>query len=212
MITSFDDILKHIKFQKVSYEEFCNRLSVLDISDKSGEFKIRSNIYDFIKRVAKKDGDDRLSRLNLYLEKMYRMLVTDAEISLKEWYDRYVSLPNDLNFYLKLPEGNCLTDDTFMGIKNSKYGRLSKNLNFENFYNTKKLYKNDSEYVLGLLKVMYEKFHIRNSLACPAFFDHICRIEDSYKQIWTDFMMGCNKASVFNPYTYKSILDTLFEG
>jgi len=212
MIKTFDSVLDEINIQKVSFEEFCKQLSILDISDKSGTFKVRSNIHDFISRVATKDSDPRPARLNLYLEKLYQMLVTDAENSLREWYERYVELPNDVEYYLDLPEGNCLTADTFLGMTNSKYGRLSKNLNFNDFYNTKKLYSNDSEFVLGLLKAMYERFHIRNSLAGPAFFDHICKIDKDYNQIWTDFMMGANKASVFNPYTYKSILDTVFQG
>lgn len=212
MITTFDKLLDEIKLQTVSFDDFCKQISILDISDKSGTFKVRSDIHEFIKRVAIKDTDTRTDRLTLYLEKLYQMLVIDAEKSLYQWYERYVALPNEVAFYLDLPEGNCLTGDTFMGMTNSKYGRLSKNLNFEDFYNTKKLYTNDSEYVLGLLKAMYERFHIRNSLAGPAFFDHICKIEDNYNQIWTDFMMGANKASVFNPYTYKSILDTVFEG
>jgi hypothetical protein len=212
MITNFDDLLKRVKIQNVSFDEFQKRLSVLDISDTTGTFAVRSDIFAFIERVARKETDFRPARMGLYLEKLYQMLVTDAEASLHEWYNRYVKLPEDVEFYLDLPDGNCLNDDTFMGMTNSKYGRLSKNLNFENFYNTKKLYSNDSEYVLGLLKAMYENFHIRNSLAGPAFFDHICKIEDTYGQVWTDFMMGANKASVFNPYTYKSILDTVFDG
>ena len=212
MITTFKDLLDEIQIKQVSFEDFCSQLSILDISDKTGTFKVRSDIYTFLNRVAKKQNDPRPARLNLYLTKLYKMLVTDAEASLQEWFDRYVALLNPVEFYLELPEGNSLTDDTFMGMTNSKYGRLSKNLNFKNFYNTKKLYTNDSEYVLGLLKAMYERFHIRNSLVGPAFFDHICKIEDSYSQIWTDFMMGANKASVFNPYTYKSILDTVFNG
>lgn len=62
------------------------------------------------------------------------------------------------------------------------------------------------------MKVMFEDFKLRNSLVGPAFFDHICNIDDDYGQFWTDFMMGCNRASVFNPATYKGIVDELFEG
>ncbi len=212
MITQFEDLLKAVQIQNVTFTEFCNRLSVLDVTDKSGTFRVRCTIYEFLDRVVKKESDTRKQRLNTYLQKLYQMLVTDAEKSLREWFDRYVGLQEPLDFYLELPEGNCLTDDTFMGMTNSKYGRLSKNLNFNDFYNTKKLYTKDSEYVLGLLKAQYEQFHIRNSLVGPAFFDHICKIEDSYNSVWTDFMMGANKASIFNPYTYKSILDTVFDG
>ncbi len=53
MITTFDKLLEHVKIQDVTFEEFCSRLSILDISDKSGTFKVRSNIYDFLGRVAK---------------------------------------------------------------------------------------------------------------------------------------------------------------
>lgn len=212
MVTTFKDFLQEIKIQTVSFDDFCNQLSVLDVTDKTGNFNVRCTIYEFIDRVVKKDTDTRKARLDVYLQKLYQMLVTDAEKSLYDWYNRYVGLQESIDFYLQLPGGNCLTADTFMGMTNSKYGRLSKNLNFKSFYNTKKLYTKDSEYVMGLLKAMYERFHVRNSLVGPAFFDHICKIEDSYNQVWTDFMMGANKASVFNPYTYKSILDTVFDG
>jgi hypothetical protein len=43
-------------------------------------------------------------------------------------------------------------------------------------------------------------------------FDHICKIEDDYGQFWTDFMMGCNRASIFNPATYKGIMENVFRG
>lgn len=62
------------------------------------------------------------------------------------------------------------------------------------------------------MRVMFEEFKIRNSLVGPAFFDHICKYNGDSKQFWFDFMMGCNRASVFNPATYKGILDTVFTG
>ena len=134
MITTFKDLLNEVNIQQISFVDFCSQLSILDISDKSGTFKVRSDIHVFLARVTKKENDPRPLRVDLYLKKLYQMLVTDAEESLKQWFDRYVALPNPVEFYLELPEGNCLTNDTFMGMTNSKYGRLSKNLNFENFY------------------------------------------------------------------------------
>lgn len=211
MITTFDDFIGNIKIQEISYEEFCSKLSILDISDKTGQFSVRSDLLTFLNRVVKKPTDTRLIRLELYQKNLYNMLVVDARNSLQAWFTKYVEMKMDINDYLALPEGNCIDKGIFIGNKNSKYGRLNKNINFNDFYNTKKLYNNDSEYVFGLLKTMYENFHIRNSLAGPAFFDHICTMT-SYNQIWTDFMMGANKASVFNPYTYKSILDIVFKG
>ena len=100
----------------------------------------------------------------------------------------------------------------FAGRTNAKYGKISKNINFVNFYNTKKLYTNDSEYTFGLMKVMFEEFKIRNSLVGPAFFDHICKYDGDSSQFWLDFMIGANRASIFNPATYKGILDEVFTG
>ena len=63
------------------------------------------------------------------------------------------------------------------------------------------------------MRAMFEDFKLRNSLVGPAFFDHICRIENSdYSQFWIDFMVGCNRASIFNPATYKGIMQQVFTG
>jgi hypothetical protein len=210
-IFNFDDFLKLFNFNKtISYDDFCKKLSILNITDTSGTFAVRSDIDVFIDRVSKKD--DRKQRLDLYKQTMYRMLVQEPEVALAEWFRRYGKLPNPLEYYFQIPDGSVLTGDTFQGIKNSKYGRVCKNINFEQFYNTKKLYTNDSEYTFGLLKAMFEDFKIRNSMASPAFFDHVCKSNGDYSQIWLDFMVGANRASIFNPVTYKSIMEDLFTG
>ena len=207
---TFQDLKNTINIQDVDYPTFRKQLSVLDIADTTGTFSVRSDLDTFLDRVATKDNRKELAEV--YCEKMYQILVTDAENSLKTFFNKSGALPNPLEYYFDLPVGNCLTDDTYMGISNSKYGRVCKNINFDDFYNTKKLYANDSQYVFGLIKVMYEKFHIRNSLVGPAFFDHIVNTQDDYSKFWLDFWIGANKASIFNPYTFKSILDTEFTG
>lgn len=214
MTHTFEDLLATITIQDVDYATFRKQLSILDISDRTGTFSVRSDLDTFFNRVANQAGDNRKELAEAYCEKMYKILVTDAKASLRQFYKRYGELTHNHYFYLNLPAGNCYNrkENTYYGMTNSKYGRLCKNINFDDFYNTKKLYTNDSEYVFGLIKVMYEQFHIRNSLCCPAFFDHIINTEDDYNQFWLDFWMGANKASIFNPYTFKSILDTQFSG
>lgn len=213
LVHTFDDLLNDIELQSVSYSDFRKQVSVLDISDVTGTFAVRSDLDTFLDRVVKKSTDTRKELVEVYCENLYRILVQDASASLYEFYKRYGELKHDIGYYLNLPEGNCLKDDTFYGMTNSKYGRICRNINFDDFYNTKKLFTNDSQYVFGLIKVMYEKFHIRNSLCSPAFFDHIVNIDQTgYNQFWLDFWIGANKASIFNPYTFKSILDTKFTG
>lgn len=207
-----DQFLKLFKLNKtISFEDFSKQLAVLNGSDTSGQFVIRDYIDGFLAKWAK--NDDRLQRLDTYKRKLYQMLVQQPELALEQWYDKMVALPEPVEFYFNIPDAKILTDDIFAGRTNSKYGRICKNINFDNFYNTRKLYSNDFEYTLGLMKAMFEDFKIRNSLAAPAFFDHICKIEDNnYHQVWTDFMMGCNRASIFNPATYKGIIEELLPG
>ena len=211
MLYTEKEFLKLFNFNKtISFEDFSQQLSVLNGSDTSGNFVVRSDLDTFVDRVAKKDN--RKSRLDLYKRKLYKMLVTEPEVALAEWFNRTAAITENLDYYFQIPNAKILEGNTFAGRTNSKYGRICKNINFEKFFNTKKLYSNDFEYTFGLMKAMFEDFKLRNSLVGPAFFDHICKIDGDYGQFWTDFMMGCNRASIFNPATYKGILEELLPG
>lgn len=210
LIFTEQDFLNQFNLPKVTFQQFCDKIYVLNVMDRSGSFVVRSDLDTFVNRVSKKDN--RKQRLNLYKQNLYKILVTDANATLLAWFKRYGELKESVDFYFDIPESNILTNDIFTGRTNSKYGKICKNINFVNFYNTKKLYTNDSEYTFGLLKVMFEDFKVRNSLVGPAFFDHICKYNGNPSQFWLDFMIGANRASIFNPATYKGILDNVFTG
>jgi hypothetical protein len=196
--------------KSISFEDFSKQLAVLNGSDTSGKFVVRSDLDAFIDKNATKD--DRKQRLTLYKQNLYKILVENPEQALENWFDRHVAVQDPVKSYFVLPKADILSDNVFAGRTHSKYGRICKNINFDDFFNTKKLYANDFEYTFGLMKAMFEDFKIRNSLAAPAFFDHICKFDGDYGQFWTDFMMGCNRASIFNPITYREILKNLFKG
>ena len=178
---TFDQFIKLFNLQKnTTFEDFSQRLAVLNGSDTSGQFVVRSSLDVFVDRVAKKD--DRRARLDQYKRNLYRILVTDAENSLKEWFRRNAELAEDIDYYFDIPTADIFDGETFGGRTLAKYGRICKNINFDNFYTTKKLYTNDFEYTFGLLKAMFEDFKIRNSLVGPAFFDHIYNLGDDYGQ------------------------------
>jgi hypothetical protein len=210
LIFTEQDFLNQFNLPNISFIDFCSKICVLDVMDRSGSFVVRSDLDTFVNRVSKKD--DRKQRLNLYKQNLYKILVTDAQDTLKAWFKRYGQLKENVDFYFNIPNANILNNDTFAGRTNSKYGKICKNINFVNFYNTKKLYTNDSEYTFGLMRVMFEEFKVRNSLVGPAFFDHICKYTGDSSQFWLDFMIGANRASIFNPATYKGILDEVFTG
>lgn len=210
LIFDESDFLRQFNLPVVTFSEFCDKICVLDVMDRSGHFVVRSDLDTFVNRVSKKDN--RKENLNLYRQNLYKILVTDAQQTLASWFNRYGKLNEPVQFYFDIPQADILKNDTFAGRTNSKYGKICKNINFVNFYNTKKLWTTDSEYIFGLMKAMFEDFKVRNSLVGPAFFDHICKYEGDSSQFWFDFMIGANRASIFNPATYKGILDNLFEG
>lgn len=210
LIFTEQDFLNQFTLPNITYQDFCSKICVLNGMDRSGSFVVRSDLDTFVTRVSKKD--DRMQRLELYKKNLYKILVTDAKSTLTSWFNRYGELKESVDFYLDIPSASILDNDTFAGRTNSKYGKICKNINFVNFYNTKKLYTNDSEYTFGLMKVMFEEFKVRNSLVGPAFFDHICKYGGDPSQFWLDFMIGANRASIFNPATFKGILDNVFTG
>ena len=210
LIFTEQDFLNQFNLPTVTFQEFCDKICVLNVMDRSGSFVVRSDLDTFVNRVSKKD--DRKQRLNLYKQNLFKILVTDSKATLLSWFKRYGELKESVDFYFDIPDSNILTNDIFAGRTNSKYGKICKNINFVNFYNTKKLYTNDSEYTFGLLRVMFEDFKVRNSLVGPAFFDHICKYDGDPSQFWLDFMIGANRASIFNPATFKGILDNVFTG
>lgn len=210
LIFTEQDFLALFTRPNPNFDDFCHQIQILDISDKSGTFKVKQNIDDFIARVGKKDN--RSQRLPLFKQKLYQLLVTDSEKTLIAWFKSQGALPRSVEYYFDIPNDNILSNKVFAGRTNSKYGKLSKNINFINYYNTKKWYANDSEYVFGLLKVMMEEFKLRNSLVGPAFFDQICQYDGNPGNFWRAFMMGANRPSTFNPATYKGILDNVFTG
>jgi hypothetical protein len=210
LIFTEQDFLNQFNLPTITFNDFCNNIQVLDVMDRSGAFVVRSDLDTFVNRVSKKD--DRKQRLNLYKQKLYQILVTDAKQTLTAWFKRYGELKESVDYYFDIPDSKILDNDVFAGRTNSKYGKICKNINFVNFYNTKKLYTNDSEYTFGLMRVMFEDFKVRNSLVGPAFFDHICKYNGDSSQFWLDFMIGANRASIFNPATYKGILDEVFTG
>lgn len=204
------DFLSLFNLPKPGFEEFCRQIQILDISDKSGTFAVRQDLDSFIARVAKRDN--RSERLDLFKTKLFEILVTNAESTLTAWFRSQGALPEPVEFYFQIPDTDIFSNGVFAGRANARYGKICKNINFANYYNTKKWYANDSEYVFGLLKVMMEEFKLRNSLVGPAFFDQICRYNGDPGDFWRAFMMGANRPSTFNPATYKGILDNLFTG
>ena len=66
LIFTEQDFLNQFNLPNTSFIDFCNKICVLDVMDRSGSFVVRS---DLVNRVSKKD--DRKQRLNLYKQNLY---------------------------------------------------------------------------------------------------------------------------------------------
>jgi hypothetical protein len=87
LIFTEQDFLNQFNLPNTTFQEFCDKICVLDVMDRSGSFVVRSDLDTFINRVSKKD--DRKQRLALYKENLYKILVTDAKSTLAMWFKRY---------------------------------------------------------------------------------------------------------------------------
>ena len=99
LIFTAQDFIEQFNLPKVTFEEFCDKISVLNITDKSGTFAIRATLNDFVDKVCKKDTDTRKERLDLYKRNLYKILVTDAEKTLQSWFKRYAIFPSRVKTY-----------------------------------------------------------------------------------------------------------------
>ena len=69
---TFEDLLATINIQDVDYTTFRKQLSILDISDITGTFSVRSDIDIFLDRVATKEDDCRKDTKNISYQKRKR--------------------------------------------------------------------------------------------------------------------------------------------
>ena len=70
LIFTETDFLNLFNLPNISFDDFCKKVCVLDVMDRSGSFVVRSDLDTFVNRVSKKD--DRKERLDLYKKNLYR--------------------------------------------------------------------------------------------------------------------------------------------
>ena len=112
-----------IQFRDCSYTQFCDEIAVLDLHDKSGNFKVRQKLKPYFEKL----NDQRLERFDEFCTLMYKFLVVDAEKCYEAWYDKYVQLSKPIEKYLYLPRDVAFEKNVFDGSKlfpsnSSKFG------------------------------------------------------------------------------------------
>ena len=212
------EFIASFKFRKdVTYKQFAKELSFLSYNAKT-----HTNTISPITYFTKNNSHDRLKRLPLFTKNLYKLLVKEPEEFLGSWFRHFGTMTEDLPFYFQM-ENNLIYnggDSAFLGNYNAKYGRLCRQLNFESAYNTKKTNHRVTEKanvysILELLHLMFEKFVLERNIGLPLFFDKVCELDDpkdGYMKFWKFLMTFIPKPSILNPYTYREILNTLFEG
>ena len=131
LIFTEQDFLSLFNLPKVSFDEFCSQIQILDYGDKSGTFKVKQDLDSFILRVSKRD--DRLSRLLLFKQKLYQILVKDIQQTLASWFNNQGKLKKNIEFYFNIPKKDILSNGVFAGRTNATDGRICKNINFVNY-------------------------------------------------------------------------------
>lgn len=211
------EFIASFKFRKnVTYKQFAKELSFLKRSATS-----LTDTVTAVDHFTKNNSHDRLKRLPVFTKNLYKLLVQEPEEFLGTWFRHFGTMTEDFPFYFQMENTPIYSggDAAFLGNYNAKYGRICRQLNFEAVYNTKKtnndilLYQNHM--VLDLLHAMFEEFALDVNIAIPMFYNKVCDLtdpKDGYMKFWKFLMTFLPKPSILNPYTYREILNTLFEG
>ena len=214
LIVSFDDFLDSLELEpKIDFDTYSNQLGVLYTNyarlnmDAVTKPASRYNVRNFILKYGK--ADFRYYVTEQFIESCYDMFVKNREDTLYDWYSHYIeidSLKSGINFSV-VP---CKSKNYFDGTLNSDTSRILRNINYKTLYSTKRLHKNDFQDCQSILKCLFKWHLLRNSFVGPASFNFF--LDKNMTSIWSSVMSTISKPSIFNPNTYASILNTVFEG
>jgi hypothetical protein len=137
------------------------------------------------------------------------MFVKDREETLKDWYDRYISI-EDPKSGLNFKPVSCFAGDVFDGTMNTDSARLLRNINYESVYSTKRLHQNDFQDCISILKCLFKWHYLRSSFVGPASFNFF--LDKDMTSMWSSVMSTISRPSIFNPNTYVNVLNSLFSG
>ena len=71
LIFTEQEFINQFNLQPITFQQFCDKICVLDVMDRSGSFVVRSDLDTFVDRVSKKD--DRKLRLNQYKQNLSKI-------------------------------------------------------------------------------------------------------------------------------------------
>ncbi len=214
LIVSFDDFVESLELEpKIDFETYSEKLGVLYTNyarmdmDNITKPASRYNVKNFILKYGK--ADFRYYVMDQFITSCYDMFVKNREDTLYDWYSQYIeidSLKSGINFSV-VP---CKASNIFDGTINSDTSRILRNINYKTLYSTKRLHKNDFQDCQSILKCLFKYHLLRNSFVGPASFNFF--LDKNMTSVWSSVMSTISKPSVFNPNTYASILNTIFEG
>lgn len=193
-------------YRKPTFEEFVQTCRLTYRKD-------RILLSDFCKEL--KDGDYRKDKFPEYARMLYDFYIRDFELLVKKWYEETISVDkkrvgDPLRFKVAtIPENEIIEGFSIDGKQGSHTGRVLKNIFFEDiFINTKKINSYDKATMLTIF---------RDMLKCEANIT-IVVLESSirfYKNrdydMYFALLRGVStKASIFPPYVYATLLNSVF--
>lgn len=214
MLVTFEQFIESLDLdEKISLDEYRENLSILYTNyarmhmDSVTKPVVRHTFRNFIAKYGKMDF--RTYVAEQFIESTYEMFVKDREETLKDWYDRYISIedPKDgLNF----KPVACFVGDVFDGTMNTDSARLLRNINYKSMYSTKRLHHNDFQDCISILKCLFKWHYLRSSFVGPASFNFF--LDKDMTSMWSSVMSTISRPSIFNPNTYVGVLNSLFKG
>jgi hypothetical protein len=190
-------------YKKPTYEQFRDECRLVYTQDKV-------LLKDFVKKLD--DDDPRKKDYETWSHTMYKNYIEDFEVMMKKWFDKHISVDDESRYFRYSVEPTKYTiEDGFIidGRKEITRGRAVRNINYKGVYkNTSKSNTSEKVSPLDLFEgLLYNEIRA-TTLIVPVTYKFL--ETHNYDSFFAMIRGTCNKASIFNPYTYSWILKNVF--
>jgi len=173
--------------------------------------KDQNSMWDFCQKLD--DTDDRKLNFDNWSETLYIGYIENFEYMMGKWFKAHSSVTDAdkfLRYQVERISPEKITDGYIVdGKKNITYGRLLRNISYKGIYkDTAKSNSSEKDSILGAFHGLINNKFTVSMFLTPKVGEFIS--SGNYDSVFAMLRGTCNKASIFNPYTYSWILQNIF--
>ena len=201
--TSYNDFLKSFNIpEKIEYSEYKSKLKLLSKYEESYE---EAKLFV---EWAEESEHWTNELIEDFCKRCYDVFVVSPELFLKNWYDSHIKQTSKQNISGITP---CETNGVIDGSKKVEYGRIIKNLFWEDVYSTYTTNSMGLPTTYEVLKKSVEYPFIYRMWKQPSSQKFVAKDKKLNSSLFGILRGASSKASIFNPNTAGYIISSVLK-